>query len=222
MHRKFFSVPDELFGDIPADARESTEFVNYMDPRAVCYLQDVALFSSSLPKIREYLQPSPLALKLMEGYRMPVHPRMSIHVRRGDKIIDPGVPNIHNYFVQPSLGYYHIAMSMLPPAHKCVFSDDLPWVRQYIAADFYGNGIAHPKEHEPEFHTREPQDWIDLFLMSRCDSFVISGSTLGIWGALLANPLPENVIRPNIVYGPTLSYVDGELLFDPKWRICAA
>jgi hypothetical protein len=230
MHRKYFSVPDELFTDrknIPVGALDASTLVNYMSAEDAPYLQDQRLFKNSMDKIRAYLTPSELALDLLHGQDLlslpPTRPRLCMHVRRGDKIYDPGVHGIDQYFVQPTAAYYFQGAATFDAdvccGSVCCFSDDIEWCKRYIPAHFYGNGIAHPKEHEPEFHTAVPMDWMDLFMMSWCDYFVISGSTLGIWGALLANVPPDHVIRPDIVYGPMLSRVDSELLFDPHWQV---
>lgn len=226
MHRPYFSIPDELFGDIPAEATESHTLVTGLDPRAAAYLQDYSLFKDCLPLIRHWLRPSERAEAVIDQYQLPEWTRLSVHVRRGDNVFDPGVPNKGDYHVCPPLDYYRRAIDTLDPnVHQrmCVFSDDIPWCRENLPeADFYGDGVMHPKEHEPEFLTTVPRDWIDLFLMAQCDYLVITGSTFGIWGALLADVPPANVIRPDRVFGPIVAaYTNSELMFDPYWRVCA-
>lgn len=228
MHRPFFSVPDEFFGPIPDDAKEATEFATHLDYRARAYLQDVNLFWPYIDVIRQYLQPSETARRVMasvgEGLLNIEGPWLCVHVRRGDNVFDPGVPNKSDYHLCPPLEYYERGIHALSPwPHgRAVFSDDIPWCKASIAARYYGEGIAHPKEHEPDFMTQVPRDWVDLFLMSTCDRFVISGSTYGIWGAILADVRPEDVVRPDKVYGPIVrAYTDESLLFPPGWRVCA-
>jgi hypothetical protein len=75
------------------------------------------------------------------------------------------------------------------------------------------------KEHEPGYGQKVPYDWEDLFLLASCDYYVVSGSTFGIWGALLSGCDPDHVVRPDKVYGPELAYIDSELLFHPDWRV---
>lgn len=220
IHRPYFSVPDEYFNDVEvASARESTEFATHLQLRARPYLQDIHLFWDRLDKIREYLQPSPLAREILSQYALPPRPRIGVHVRRGDNVFDPGIANKEDYHLCPSLAYYQKGIAMQPPGNLVVISDDTSWCSENIPAAFYGSGIAHPKEHEPEFLTTEPRDWIDLFLLAQCDYFVISGSTFGIWGVILANVPPENVIRPDKVYGPLIPWVYEDLLFHPYWRV---
>jgi len=74
-----------------------------------------------------------------------------------------------------------------------------------------------PKEHEPTFLSTVPRDWIDLFTLTACDYLVISGSTFGIWGALMANT--PHVVRPDKIYGPIVAaYTDSELIFPKEWK----
>ena len=221
LHRPFFSVPDELFGPVPAEARESTEFVHHMDKRALPYLQDVNLFLPYLNVIKGYLQPSQRAMEVLSQYELPPGPRLGVHVRRGDNVFDPGVPNKADYHICPDVSYYHRAVAALQVIAKVVcISDDIPWCREYIRADFYGDGRAYLKEHEEAFGKDAPYDWIDLFLLSRCNYFVITGSTFGIWGALLSDAQPHDVVRPNRVYGPKVAaYTNSEIMFHPDWRV---
>ena len=151
------------------------------------YLQNIHLFYTHIELIREYLQPSPLALEALADYQLPPWPKLAVHVRRGDNVFDPGVSNKSDYHLCPSLDYYQRGIKELPEGNMVVISDDIPWCReQFPQAAFFGQGTGHPKEHEPQFLTSKPCDWIDLFLLAQCDSFVISGSTFGIWGALLS------------------------------------
>lgn len=230
LHRPFFSVPDEMFGPIPDDAKEATEFADHLDSRARSYLQDVNLFLPYLDLIRSYLQPSPRAIEVLSNYKLPGHgvPRFGVHVRRGDNVYDPGVPNKGDYHYCPTLDYYRRAINLLytkaPYVYgmsTCVFGDDIPWCKENLGgADFYGDGRAYWKEHETMFGTEAPVDWLDLFLLSQMDYLVITGSTFGIWGAFLANVPPEQVVRPDKVFGPIVAaYTNSELMFDPKWRV---
>jgi hypothetical protein len=224
MHRPYFSVPDEMFADVvPIDATPATDYATHLDPRARPYLQDLSLFWPYIDTIREFLLPSPLALQTLEPIiikHLPGRPRLAIHVRRGDNVLDPGVSNKGDYHLCPDVDYYNRGRAVLQGAggSLCMFSDDIIWcVEHFPMAEFYGDGHPYWKEHEPQFGKEKPRDWIDLFLMSCCDRFVISGSTFGIWGALLADT--NEVVRPDQVYGPIVAaYANAELLFPPEWR----
>jgi hypothetical protein len=224
VYRPFFSFPDIMFMDeIPHTARESTEFAQHLDPRARPYLQDISLFWNHIYPLRYYLQPSARAIDTLVEMKIPNCPRIGIHVRRGDNVVDPGVPNKSDYHLCPSLDYYQRGLKELAPvafsnsSYICV-SDDIPWCKENIYADYYGEGTAMPKEHEPTFLSTVPRDWIDLFTLTACDYLVISGSTFGIWGALMANT--PHVVRPDKIYGPIVAaYTDSELIFPKEWKV---
>lgn len=217
IHRPYFSVPDHMFGSVPDDALDAYHYAFHIDERVRPYLQDVSLFDSYLDEIRWMLRPSELAQEALDGYHPFERPTLGIHVRRGDLATEPG---IEQYHVITPADYYHEARSLLPvPAMTAVFSDDIAWCREYIPAAFYGEGTPHAKEHEPEFLTTAPRDWIDLFLLARCDYLIITGSTFGIWSALLADVDPSCVVRARGRYGPLLNFIDEDLMFDPRWQV---
>ena len=137
---------------------------------------------------------------------------------------DSGVPNNLDYHLCMSLDYYMSGMlaidrnfDKLP--NRVVISDDIPWCKEHIPAEFYGDGHDYFKEFDPRYGTESPRDWIDLFTLAACDYFVVTGSTFGIWGAILSGCPPENVVRPSKVYGPLNSFIDESLLFPAGWRI---
>jgi hypothetical protein len=225
MHRPYFSVPDEMFGPIPdcaVEAYDMIDAVGHIDPRVRAYLQDINLFWPHIDEIRGYLRPSETAWNILDDhqYEMPGGTLTAVHVRRGDNVYDPGVPNKSDYHTCPTLDYYCRGLSQFSNEHISVFSDDIAWCREFLGfADYFGDGRGYWKEHEDRFEIDAPHDWIDIFQMSFCNQFVISGSTFGIWGALLANVLDDHVVRPDKVYGPLLSYIDESLLYPPGWKV---
>lgn len=223
IHRPYFSVPDEFFGDVN-EGVEAHTLCPHIDERNRTYLQDISLFERYLPQIRQYLKPSPraediLSEEISEFARLE-HPILSVHVRRGDNVPgqDAGVPDKENYYVLPPLEYYLRAIQMLRPdmASVAVFSDDPDWCVANLPADYVHYGLPRPKEHEPDFLTAPVLDWVDLQLMALCDRHVVTGSTFGIWGALLADS--ERTIRPAAVYGPYLPWVREDWLFPITWQ----
>lgn len=233
IHRKYFSIPMACYGDDPRnfpgapwngagppDPIEATEYATHIDIRARQYLQDIHLFWPSIDKIREFFQPSEYAQEVLSHFELPEGPRIGVHVRRGDNVFDPGVANKADYHSCPSIDFYRQGIAMQPEGNLVVISDDIPWCReQFPDAAFFGDGQSYWKEHEARFGIDEPSDWIDLFLLAQCDYYVISGSTFGIWGAILGNVPHGHVVRPDKVYGPLVSHVDESLLFHPSWRV---
>lgn len=224
MHRPYFSVPDEFFTDDFTGCVDAaaTPAVEHIDPRARTYLQDLALFERIMPMLREWFGPSPLAEAQIEEcsafHELP-GPILSVHARRGDKVPgqDPGTPDIHRYFVLPSLAYYRAGINRYGPwaASVVTFGDDPAWNAANLSADYHHVGLPRPKEQEPDFLTAPVLDHVDLFLQARCERHVLSGSTFGIWAALLAGD--DQAIYPFPVYGPKLAYIDETLLYPKSW-----
>lgn len=218
IHRPYFSVPDELFGVVPANATEAYTLCEHIDVRTRQYMQDIHLFIGELEQFIHYFMPSPLALEILSGYPPVPGGSLGVHVRRGDNVYDPGVPNKAEYHLVLPVGFYDRGIAQLSTGGPlAVFSDDIGWCKSNIAADFYGDGRASLKEHEAGYFSQPLYDWIDLFRMMSCNSFVIGGSTFGIWSALLSES--GNVVRPDKVYGPRLDFIDSELLFHPDWKV---
>lgn len=221
-HRPYFSVPDEFFG-VPEDAVEATDLATIIDARTRVYLQDYRLWMPVIDEVRSYLKPSPLAEEMIAGQSAEFDqlrgPILSVHVRRGDNVPgqDAGVPNKQDYYVLPTVEYYQCAIKLLRTDCRSVvvFSDEPDWCAQNLDADLFFRGVTRPKEHEPAFATAPVLDFVDLQLMARCHRHVVTGSTFGIWGALLAKS--QKVVRPSPVYGPLLPYVDENTLFPSEW-----
>lgn len=233
IYRPYFNLPDTMFGPIPdyaVDAHFIEDAVSHIDPRARPYLQDYNLFADDLDEIREYFFPSDLALNIIaltpDAFNTLDWVRtLGVHVRRGDNVVDPGVPNKSDYHLCPDLDYYSRGMMqflVLEWDKLAVFSDDIPWCRENFKADFFGDGRAYWKEHEERYGKDVPNDWIDLFTLARCKYFVVSGSTFGIWGALIAGVPDSHVVRPSKVYGPALDFIDESLMFPPDWKVIHA
>jgi hypothetical protein len=222
LHRRWFSVDDRYFHPRhdAVDAWTVPE-LDHIDERARPYMQDVALFADVKDEIRILLAPSAQAERILDDcteFHALTRPVLSVHVRRGDNIVDPGVRNKSDYHVTPPLAWYQRAIEMQAPlaASVAVFSDDQEWARANIDADYYHEGVTRPKEHESDYLTAPVLDWVDVQLMALASLHIVSGSTFGIWGALLARS--NDVVRPDRVYGPMLSFINSELLFPSEWR----
>lgn len=221
IHRWCYNVPDEFFTYDFSDCRSPMEWAQHIDERARMYLQDVNLFVDHLSDIRKYLTISikgaTAEYRDSKFWDLP-KPILSVHVRRGDNIVDPGVPDKYNYHRTPPLAWYQQNIKEMESrfASVAVFSDDPQWCRDNLEADYYHEGLPRPKEHERNYLTAPVKDYIDLDLQSWAHGHIISGSTFGIWGAILANSQNVRYARP--VYGKKLSFIDESLLFLPHWK----
>lgn len=225
LHRPYFSVPDEMFGTAEelASGIPAESLVPHLDPRQRVFLTDYRLFGRTMPLVRELLAPSPAARAVLAeqtAFLDLPRPIVAVHVRRGDYIVDAGVPDLHNYFPIPPLKYYMIALEGIRRMHGevgsvAVFSDDIAWCERHLPADYYHHGTSRPKEHEPDYLTAPVLDWIDLQLIAQCEHHVLSASSYGVWGALLA--ADEHAIVPHPWFGPKLAHVDTDLQLPPTW-----
>jgi hypothetical protein len=113
---------------------------------------------------------------------------VSLHIRRGDYVIDKATRSIHEVC---SEGYYrralqHVAEAMSKP-HIFVFSDDPTWAHENLRIPFPTTIV----DHNPPNQGHE-----DLRLMSLCRHHIIANSSFSWWGAWLCR-------YPNkIVYAP--------------------
>lgn len=228
IHRPYFSVPDFLF-----DGDEGTPVADVLDKELKPgptsewlknFLQNYEWFADVMPKLERYLHPSDDAQAILysgaydEFFALP-QPVLSVHVRRGDNVVDPGVPNKHLYWPVPPLQYYLDAIAMLRPAalSVAVFSDDPAWCIENLHADYFHAGTPRPKEHERDYFTAPVLDWIDLQLMALCEGpHVCSNSTFGWWGAMLS--CADLVTYPWPIVGPKLPEVKMEMAIPPTWH----
>ena len=108
----------------------------------------------------------------------------SIHVRRGDYLKNP------NYHPVQSISYYQKAMDILKNEtdYFLVFSDDIEWCKNNIIGD---NVIYIDNE----------IDYIELYLMARCNNNIIANSSFSWWGAWLNKNENKKVVAPTLWFG---------------------
>lgn len=215
-YRPWFSIPESVYRAGPGTP--SPVFATHLSIQARQYLQDLSIWSPHAEgQVREWFAPSPAAeaiLKATSVYEA-VTGSIAVHVRRGDNVYQ------QEWFWLPTLEYFERALATLPPAPVVVFSDDIPWCREHLQPGRLGRavtffeGIARPKEQEPDYMTAPIMDWVDLFLMTRARYHVISNSTYSWWAAWLSgNPMP---IYPGRWFGPRLTFADPALMFPLAW-----
>jgi hypothetical protein len=109
---------------------------------------------------------------------------VSLHVRRGDYVMNP-------FFTNIDLEYYQRAMSHMETIIESplyfIFSDDINWVKKKfgVIANFVYVEINDMST-----------DFMELFLMSRCKNNIIANSTFSWWGAWLNSNPNKTVIAP--------------------------
>jgi len=113
---------------------------------------------------------------------------VSLHIRRGDYISNKKTREILGFL---GIDYYIRALNLIikkvNKPNFFIFSDDIPWARENIKADFPFHFIEHngaDKEYE------------DLRLMSNCKHHIIANSSFSWWGAWLGSNPKKIIISP--------------------------
>lgn len=132
---------------------------------------------------------------------------VSVHVRRGDYLAKKNV----SLFASLSDQYYIDAINLLKRSRKApkffVFSDDIDWCR----ANFVGEEFVFVSGFCGDM------SYLDMYLMSICNSNIIANSTFSWWGAWL-NKAPNK-----IVVAPTTWFSDKSIktsdIYPSEWVV---
>lgn len=208
-YRRVFSVPDEMFGTAPGTP--SPELATDLSLSERPFLQDRKLWEDIEGEVLGLFQPSSWAQTIIgqeDEFLALAGPVLSVHVRRGDLIQENNdVPNVHLYHPLRPLSYFEKAIEAMKGQYGsiAVFGEDPEWNRANIPANWYS-------DHEPD---NPDVDWIDLFLMAKCERHVLSNSTYSVWGVYLSDDAEP--IYPENWYGPLVS-ADNHAMVLPSWR----
>ena len=203
VYAPYFSVPENLFGNIPLDATDLGRD----------YLQDISLFAESVVTIQEYFTFSNFAQQnLLEIFPQWIHHdaahRTAVHIRRGDYL------TFGAHFSLCPIHYFESAMDEMrrefPDTQFLIFTDDPDWCHGY----FHGRSDAHIVSEKVE-NTLQ-REMAEFALMTSCDSFIISNSTFSWWSAFLSQS--ENVVVPNKWYNEALAHLDASKFLLPHWK----
>ena len=135
--------------------------------------------------------------QLVDKLSINIKNKCSIHVRRGDYLL----PEQMNCQGVMGMDYYNKAIELMPKDTEfAVFSDDITWCKE----NFIGGKYTFIEGNE---------DIIDLFLMSKCSSNIISNSTFSWWSAYL-NDKANKVIAPIQWFRATKGWED---LYKQNW-----
>jgi len=123
---------------------------------------------------------------------------LSLHIRRGDYLKFP------NHHPVQSLEYYMKCMGECKYDNLLIFSDDINWCKNNIKLK---NILFIENE----------KDYIELFLMSKCNINIISNSSFSWWGAWLNDNEDKKVYAPKNWFGKELSHIDISDIVPEKW-----
>ena len=125
-----------------------------------------------------------------------------ISVRRGDYLLYP------TYHPVLSTEYIHEAIKLIPQTEEyLIMSDDMEWCLRniHIPNARYMNQGYSPEE--------------QLWIMSLCNSFVISNSSFSWWGAYLSTAKDKVVVAPETWFGPEYTQ-EWKHMYCKEWLIC--
>ena len=112
---------------------------------------------------------------------------LAIHVRRGDFVNNKKHEVVKNDYYQKAL---QIIESKNTIEHVYVFSDDIDWCEKELHFDYPTTFVSSVYEGKHgEGH---------LYLMSKCQYFIIPNSTFAWWGAWLSNRKEKIVVAPKV------------------------
>lgn len=136
---------------------------------------------------------------IQQKYSSVLNNSVSVHVRRGDYI---GLEDFHPIC---SLEYYTEALERIEDIHAIdnilIFTDDITWVKE----NFTDKRITFVDGEE---------DYIDLYLMSRCQHNIIANSSFSWWGAWLNTHPNKTVVAPKTWFGLALKHNTKDLIPD--------
>ena len=128
---------------------------------------------------------------------------IGLHIRRGDFLTNSG--NHHNL----SLEYYQRALTHFKfTRNVIVFSDDPEWCKEQ---SLFSDDRFIISEGNSSFH--------DLYLMSKCNDFIIANSSFSWWGAWLSDNPDKKVIAPRKWFGPNNAHLNTKDLYCDNWVV---
>ncbi len=169
------------------------------------FFQSEKYFKEHEDRIRELFKPTEeinIEIDVKYGWLFKDGTRnTSIHVRRGDYLRHP-----NHHPVQP-LEYYQKAIDLTKDAtdRYIIFSDDIPWCKQV----FKGDGFI--------FMDGNEKDYIELYLMSRCNNNITCNSSFSWWGAWLNNNENKIVIGPKMWFGNAYNHFNTNDVLPESW-----
>jgi len=180
------------------------------------YFQSEKYFSNIASKLRDlYFTPSRDCLAFINkkhGECSFLKNSVAVHYRRAG---DRQHGDFQEYHRDVSLEFYTKALQYIRDKTQIenviVFSDDMSWTKENLV----------PLLESADYNTLCMEDnpnYVDLFLMSRCDHFVVGNSSFSWWGAWLNKNDQKIVVVPETEwFGPKLKHLDLKDLFPDEW-----
>lgn len=159
------------------------------------YFADISLFQNYRKEILQDLVLKNISddAKTWEEKIKNTKNSVSIHIRRGDCVINPIVRK-SSVCLSEDANYYELAIKYIKEkinddVNLFIFSDDLPWVKENMKFD--GNSVQFI-----EFENQKKNSHEDIYLMSICKHNITANSTFSWWGGWLNQSQNKIVTMP--------------------------
>lgn len=184
------------------------EYSNYVPSENSFYIdgffQSEKYFSINRQKIVEFLKPNETINNLLiTKYNEIIDSNsVSVHVRRGDYL------RFTNHHPVQKIEYYLNGLETINDYETIVvFSDDIEWCKNNLLFD------------KKTFFIENEKDYIELFLMTKCKSNIISNSSFSWWGAWLNQENNNKVIAPKNWFGNDLNHLKTHDIYAQNWKV---
>ena len=129
-------------------------------------------------------------------------PLVSIHVRRGD------YTQLQDFHPLCPVEYYLNSLKIVGSDHyPVVFSDDIEWCKSNLKLD-------------EAYYCDDNDQFVDMCLMSMCDSNIIANSSFSWWGAWLNDNENKTVVAPSQWFGSKLADKNTDDIYCEGWIKC--
>ncbi len=149
-----------------------------------------------------------------------IEDKTAIHVRRGDYL---KLKKIHT--VLSETNYYLDALTLIPKSSMLVvFSDDIEWCRANFKKmttprPYGGFNFSVEKYHENRrLMFIQDIDYVELYLMSKCNNHIIANSSFSWWGSYLSSS-NGIVVAPKNWFGRKSDVSSLEDLYLKYWKV---
>lgn len=165
------------------------------------YFQSTKNWFGYESRIREIFSPNQEVIdNFMKKYPQLSQPNtLSIHVRRSEYL---KLLHIHPTI---SLEYLTEAIKLIGEFSTVfIFSDDHEFVSKNLSF-------------KDSVFVNEPEDYLELWLMSLCKNHIISNSTFSWWGTFLNKNENKKIIAPSVWFGP--KGPNAKDIYETYWQI---
>lgn len=176
------------------------------------YFQSEKYFFNIKEKIKNmYFKPSLEIEEQLNKYDF--SNSLSIHYRRGG---DRHIGDMQQYFKDLDFGYYLKNIRYVCNKKKInkifVFSDDITWCKNNVANLIPTGYNLHI------IFVENNKNYVDLFLMSKCENNIIANSSFSWWSAWLNSNHDAIIVAPKTNwFGPRLQHMYLNDLFPNNW-----